>query len=78
MIKSNGVTSGPMELGQDFILHCSFWDLGVMLPVSNMNERLKKRAFQHIIKIIISYLISSQLNRICDMKINTFWRITSV
>ncbi len=30
-----------------------------------------------VIKKIISYLISSQLNQVCDMKIDTFWRITS-
>ncbi len=29
----------------------------------------------NILKKIISYLISSQLNQICDMKIDTFWRI---
>ncbi len=41
-----------------------------MLLVSKVNERLK------IIKKIIPYLISSQLNQVCDMKIDTFWRIT--
>ncbi len=33
-----------------------------MLRVSYMNEKLKECAFQHIIKKIISYLISSQLD----------------
>ncbi len=48
-----------------------------MWQVSNMNERLKKNAIiEHIIKKIISYSISSQLNQVCDMKIDTFWRIT--
>ncbi len=31
--------------GQDFVLHCTFWELGVTLQVSNMNERLKESAF---------------------------------
>ncbi len=31
---------------------------------------------EHIIKKIISYLIISQLSQVCDMKTDTFWRIT--
>ncbi len=27
--------------GRDFVLHCTFWELGVMLQVSNMNESLR-------------------------------------
>ncbi len=43
-----------------------------MLQVSNMNERLKESAFEPIIKKIILYLISSQLNQVCNMKIDIF------
>ncbi len=43
-----------------------------MLQVSNMNEWLKQGAFWRIIKKIISYLISSQLDQVCDMKIDDF------
>ncbi len=67
----NCVTSRSMEKGQNFVLHCTFWGLRVMLQVSNMNERLKESAFKHIIKKNISYLISSQLKQICDLKIET-------
>ncbi len=43
-----------------------------------MNDRLNRSALQHIIKKIITYLISSPLNQVCDMKIDTFWRITHI
>ncbi len=33
------------EKGKDFVLYGTFWTLGVMLQVSNMNERLKESAF---------------------------------
>ncbi len=61
--------------GEDFVLHCTFWGLMVMLQVSYMNGRLMDSAFQHIIKKVISYLISSQLDQACDMKTDAFRRI---
>ncbi len=64
--------------GQDFVLLCIYLGFGLMLQVSNMNERLKENAFEHIIKKLISYLISSQLKQVCDMKTDTFWRITRI
>ncbi len=55
---------------EDFVFYCIIWGLGAMLQVSNMNERIK----EHIIEKIISYCVSSQLDQICDMKIDAFRR----
>ncbi len=58
--------------GQNVELHPTFWGLGVVLQVSNMNERLMESAFQHIIKKIISYLIGSQLNQVVKWNLKLF------